>query len=377
MVNNVTVIESPANRVEILGRGFGITANSTDTLINKTLDDESNHIHADVVHLLVRNISGDALSRGTPVYVSGYSSGQEKVEVDKADADGASTFPAVGLIGNVSLANNSNGEVTVSGVLGDLDTTGINEGETWNVGDSLFLSETAGQLTKIRPNATAEVQSIAKVLRSHASQGQLLIQGAGRVNASPNTVTWNRQATAVSANTNGSPIVAVTNTTAPRTITILTAHAVNGRVMVFKDESGGAGTNNITIATEGGGLIDGLSTATIAIDYGAIKLYSDGTDWFKIIDAEEETLPAYKAITGTYTIVNSDSIIECTSGTFTATLPTAIGIAGKTYNIKNSGTGLITIEGTSSQTIDRLLTIALSQDENLTVASNGADWIIL
>ena len=279
---SVTVIESPANRVEVLGRGFGITHNSTDILTNKTMNDESNNIHADVVHMLVRNVSGDALTRGTPVYVSGYSAGQDKVEVNKADADGASTFPAIGLTEDVSLANNSNGQVLVTGILENMDTTGTDEGETWNVGDALYLSETAGQLTNVRPNATAEVQSVAKVLRSHASQGLVLIQGAGRVNASPNTVTWNRQATAVSVNTNGSPLVAVTNTTAPRTVTILTAHAVNGRVMIFKDESGGAGTNNITIATEGGGLIDGLASINITVNYGVLKIYSDGTNWFTL-----------------------------------------------------------------------------------------------
>ena len=295
MANEVEVIEQPANKVEIQGGQPGIqgeqgeqgdpgeiTADGVFTLTNKTMNSSTNNIHADVVHMLVRNVSGDTLSRGAPVYVSGYSAGQDKVEVNKADADGAETFPAVGLIEDVTLINNTNGQVIVSGLLSDFDTTGTNEGEVWNVGDSLFLSETAGELTNVRPNATAEVQSVAKVLRSHASQGQVLIQGAGRVNASPNTVTWNRQATAVSVNTNGSPIVAVTDTTVPRTITILTAHAVNGRVMIFKDESGGASTNNITIATEGGGLIDGLASIKITVNYGVLKIYSDGTNWFTL-----------------------------------------------------------------------------------------------
>ena len=42
----------------------------------------------------------------------------------------------------------------------------------------------------------------------------------------------------------------------------------------------------------------------------------------------------YVAVTGTYTIVPDDYLVDCTSGTFTVTLPTAVGIAGKIYNIK-------------------------------------------
>ena len=43
----------------------------------------------------------------------------------------------------------------------------------------------------------------------------------------------------------------------------------------------------------------------------------------------------YAAVTGTYTIGSDDYLVDCTSGTFTVTLPTAVGIAGKIYVIKN------------------------------------------
>jgi len=54
------------------------------------------------------------------------------------------------------------------------------------------------------------------------------------------------------------------------------------------------------------------------------------------------TLP-YKAVTSTYAITASDYMVDATSGTFQITLPTAVGVAGKIFEIKNSGTGPITV----------------------------------
>lgn len=86
---------------------------------------------------------------------------------------------------------------------------------------------------------------------------------------------------------------------------------------------------------------------------------------------------AYIAKTGTYTLTASDYFVDCTSGTFTATLPTAVGIAGRSYIIKNSGTGTITIGTTSSQTIDGVTTKTLNtQYAGYKVTSDGANWKI-
>lgn len=87
---------------------------------------------------------------------------------------------------------------------------------------------------------------------------------------------------------------------------------------------------------------------------------------------------SYVSVTGTYAILTSDLIINCTSGTFTATLPTAVGATGQRYYVKNSGTGIITLATTSSQTIDGQLTQLLElQYVSIEVASNGTGWIII
>ena len=88
---------------------------------------------------------------------------------------------------------------------------------------------------------------------------------------------------------------------------------------------------------------------------------------------------SYVAKTGAYTLTATDYTVDCTSGTYAITLPTAASITGRIYNIKNSGTGVITMNTTSSQTIDGGAsgTITLNQYDNLQVQSNGTNWIII
>ena len=57
-------------------------------------------------------------------------------------------------------------------------------------------------------------------------------------------------------------------------------------------------------------------------------------------------------VTSTYTATEDDFTIEVTSGTVTINLPTAVGIKGKIYDIKNSGSGVVTVDANGSQTID-------------------------
>lgn len=91
---------------------------------------------------------------------------------------------------------------------------------------------------------------------------------------------WTRTATATSVSSAGETFIGVTDTTAARTITLSTADCVNGRLIEIKDESGGAGTNNITIDTQGSELIDGAASITITANYGIARLYSSGANWF-------------------------------------------------------------------------------------------------
>lgn len=76
--------------------------------------------------------------------------------------------------------------------------------------------------------------------------------------------------------------VTYTGTGAVTSLTLPSAQVVSGRVIHIKDAGGNAGTNNITIDTEGSETIDGSATAVINSNYSAYSLYSDGSNWFVI-----------------------------------------------------------------------------------------------
>jgi hypothetical protein len=88
----------------------------------------------------------------------------------------------------------------------------------------------------------------------------------------------------------------------------------------------------------------------------------------------------YLAKTADYTLTETDYIVDCTANSFAITLPTAVTWAGQIYVIKNSGTGVITMNTTSGETIDGnasgALTLALQYD-SITVMSNGVNWLII
>lgn len=77
------------------------------------------------------------------------------------------------------------------------------------------------------------------------------------------------------------------------------------------------------------------------------------------------------------TLGATNHIVNCVSSTFTVTLPTAVGIQGREYIIKNSGTGVITLEADGTETIDGALNLTLATKVCYTVISDGANWIII
>lgn len=75
--------------------------------------------------------------------------------------------------------------------------------------------------------------------------------------------------------------IGVTSTAAPRTITLPTTNVIKNQCFIVKDESGAAGTNNISVVVAGGvKTIDGVATYTINNNYGSVEVIYDGTNFF-------------------------------------------------------------------------------------------------
>ncbi len=64
------------------------------------------------------------------------------------------------------------------------------------------------------------------------------------------------------------------------TIDLTSTTVTAGRTVIVKDVGGNAGTNNITITTEGAETIDGAASFVINTNYESVSLVSDGTNWF-------------------------------------------------------------------------------------------------
>lgn len=88
--------------------------------------------------------------------------------------------------------------------------------------------------------------------------------------------------------------------------------------------------------------------------------------------------PTLRNVSSTDTFSTANETINCTSGTFTVNLPTAVGIQGTVYTLVNSGTGTITLDPNGSETINGSTTIEIKrQYVSRAVQSDGSNWIII
>lgn len=84
-----------------------------------------------------------------------------------------------------------------------------------------------------------------------------------------------------------------------------------------------------------------------------------------------------RAITGTETVISSDKggLVDATSGTFTLSLTAAATLGSGFYcYVRNSGTGVVTIDPASSETIAGLTTIKVYPGESFLIQCDGSNW---
>jgi len=117
----------------------------------------------------VRNTTGATLTKGTAVYISGATGQLPTVSKALATSD-ATSAQTLGLITS-NLANNSNGYVTIIGLVDDLDTSAYTDGV------QLYLSPTtAGALTVTKPYAPQHLVYMAVVAHAHPVHGKLIVK---------------------------------------------------------------------------------------------------------------------------------------------------------------------------------------------------------
>ena len=114
------------------------------------------------ISLEVRNNSGSSIAKGTPVYISGYST---KPTIAKSDSDDLATFPVIGITQS-AITNGSDGVIIVSGIFEDINTS------SYTAGEILYVAN-GGGLTDTIP--TGGSGAVAIVAKSHATAGVLVV----------------------------------------------------------------------------------------------------------------------------------------------------------------------------------------------------------
>ena len=79
-----------------------------------------------------------------------------------------------------------------------------------------------------------------------------------------------------------------------------------------------------------------------------------------------------------YTITEDDYLIDCYSGSFEVTLPTAIGKKGRLYTVKNNGFGQIIVKPiVPGQKIDLLDQVILNGGDSIQLGCDGTDYLLI
>jgi len=334
----------------------GIFIDDTDNMSGVTLDDFDNTINADGIHTRVINNSGVTINKGEPVYISGYNAGSGLSEVAKADADDASKMPCVGLMAS-NTTNTSTGGVISFGNINSLNTS------SWAVGDSVYVDTTAGALTNTRPTgATTNVQKIAEVKKSDASNGILIVMGAYRSNDVPNQISdavFRLHDNGDSTKLADFQLSGITTGTT-RTLTLQDA---SGTIALVGD--------NLSTFTNDSGFITASSTDTLTNKSGNISMWTNDSGYITATLTQEQvedyagTLVAtggtktgitvtYQDATGDMDFVVSDTTVAGDTGSTGITPGDTLTIAG--------GTGITTAMSGDSLTITNDVT-ALTQEQ--------------
>ena len=183
----------------------------------------------------VRNTTGATLTKGTVVYITGATGQLPTVSKALATSD-ATSAQTLGMM-TADLANNTNGYVTVIGLITNIDTSAYTDGA------QLYLSgTTAGGVTTTKPYAPIHLVYVGVVEHAHPTQGKIFVKVqngyeldelhnvSAQTPSNGQTIIWNastnlweaRNLTAGSgvSVTNGAGSITIANTAPDQTVAI-------------------------------------------------------------------------------------------------------------------------------------------------------------
>jgi hypothetical protein len=290
------------------------------------------------MYAYITNNDSVTITKGQVVYAFGGTGDRMTVKLANNVGD-ATSAQTVGVVLSTSIAANQKGVIITQGLL---DGLSILPNSTFSDGDPLYLGATNGSVTKVKPHAPNHLVYLGNVTTAsngNAGRWYVRIQNGFELDELHNvqaqtpslkdTLWYDNTVSPAQWKTASIPtILGYTPVTDARTLTI------NGT------------TYDLTADRSWTITASGKSINTVSVNTSAGSNAS--TDY-----------------------------VYLASGTINITLPTAVGNQNL-YTIKNVGTGVITVDTTSSQTIDGSLTAPIRvQYLSLTLVSDGANWNII
>jgi hypothetical protein len=225
------------------------------------------HIHGNLagsVYSHVRNESGGVLAKGTPVYVTGFSVGQSRPLVGRADSASAATMPAIGIL-DEELANNASGHCVITGIIENIDTSGLAVNAPLYVASGGGLTATAPDV-RAQPIAIVErvnVNNGAIIVTPAATNGSLASQSAASVSITGGSIGGlsSLSAGAITASTSATVTSATASTSTTTGALVVTGGVgVGGAVFAGSNSS----FNGVTIGRGGSAQVSAIAIGTAA-----------------------------------------------------------------------------------------------------------------
>ena len=271
----------------------------------------------------VRNTTGATLTKGTAVYISGATGQIPTVSKALATSD-ATSAQTLGLITS-DLPNNSNGYVTIIGLVANLNTSAYTDGQ------QLYLSPTtAGTLTATKPYAPQHLVYMAVVAHAHPTQGKLLVkvQNGYELDELHNV--------AAQSPTTGQTIVWNGATSLWEKNTVSLTVGVNGTLPVA---NGGTG---VTTSTGTGSVVLSTSPTLVTPLLGTPTSGNFSTGTFTWPTFNQNTTGTASNVTGIVAIANGGTGQTTANAAFNALAPSQTGNSGKYLTTDGSNTSWAT-----------------------------------
>jgi hypothetical protein len=390
--------------------GESVSIPSTGDMLKAVYDADNNGIvdRAENQELLVANVSGVLLPKGTLVYVNGYSTIQGLLTVTRADR--SLNLPANGIM-TEEVAISGSGNMLLHGVIKNLNTSGIPI-------DTILYLDTAGTYTTTRPTQGL-IQPVALVGYEDASEGILYVeltsfiqliydqQQRGFVDQSESQVleVINNTGVAIAKDklvaisgydvTSGKIEIVLADQSTPTSAVGIMPQALNDTeegLIVVEGVAYSVDTSGLTIGdtlylSTSGDFTNTAPTTGLVQEIGYVMRVDPSNGKIKIDITDRGILTQENIISDAFSVTGGTSnkithgpmlIVELTQSV-TYTLPEISGLSTTDFrvDIKNISGGNATVQRSGSDTIEGDTFVELVDGENLTLYMKTTEYKVL